>query len=82
MLVQIMGTRSNFCSTLEADLDLNQSQLFIKKFHIRQLFTPDMSGLHLALFQLSLLIRTYIPRLNKHFVKCEITATMFASQWF
>jgi hypothetical protein len=82
VLVQIMGRRSNISSTFEADLDLNQSQSFIKKFNIRQLFTPDMSGLHLALFQLSLLIRTYIPHLNKHFVKCEIAVTMFASQWF
>jgi hypothetical protein len=41
-----------------------------------------MAGLHLALFQLSVLIHKFIPRLSKHFEKAQVTATMYASQWF
>jgi hypothetical protein len=54
----------------------------IRKFGIRDFYTPEMAGLHLALFQHSILLHKYVPRVAKHFSNHGVSATMYASQWF
>jgi hypothetical protein len=80
ILLQIMGrVPSESCPF---PVQRNLTSIISRKFSIRTLFTPDMSGLHVALFQLSVLIHKFIPRLYKHFDKLQVTATMYACQWF
>jgi hypothetical protein len=61
---------------------MGQSSSAVFPTPLRTLFTPDMNGLHLALFQLSILIQNILPRLYRHFETGGVVATMFASQWF
>jgi hypothetical protein len=52
------------------------------KYQIRKLFKPDLQGLHLALFQLSVLICKFCPALFKHLELLGVSTTLYACQWF
>ncbi|KAJ3088711.1 hypothetical protein HK102_008114 [Quaeritorhiza haematococci] len=54
----------------------------LRRYAIRSLFTPQMPGLHLMLYQHTELVKTYMPALHQHFTKHGISATMYGSQWF
>lgn len=46
------------------------------KYSLRTLFTPQMKGLHLMLFQHTQLVKNLLPALYDHFQKNNINATM------
>lgn len=72
ILVRLMGIES----------ELQSSPVLSEKFGMRSLFQPDMQGLHLAMFQHSVFLKQYLPKLSAHFVDLDIMPTMYASQWF
>ncbi|KAJ3299035.1 hypothetical protein HK104_010050 [Borealophlyctis nickersoniae] len=53
-----------------------------RRYALRTLFTPQMTGLHFMLHCHTEIIRAFLPRLHSHFQDAGITATMYASQWF
>ncbi|RKO92107.1 rab-GTPase-TBC domain-containing protein [Blyttiomyces helicus] len=53
-----------------------------RSYALRTLFTPQMTGLHLMLYQLTELVRLHLPALFAHFADHGVTSTMYASQWF
>lgn len=52
-----------------------------KPYALRSLFTTQMVGLHLMLFQHGALVKKLLPNLHDHFQKFNINASMYASQW-
>ncbi|KAL3901455.1 MAG: hypothetical protein SGCHY_000605 [Lobulomycetales sp.] len=53
-----------------------------RPYALRSLFTSQMVGLHLLLYQHTCLVRSMLPRLSEHFTKYNVNASMYASQWF
>ncbi|KAJ3387688.1 hypothetical protein HDU92_001817, partial [Lobulomyces angularis] len=53
-----------------------------RPYALRSLFTPQMVGLHLMLFQHTALVKKLLPELYQHFNAHNINPTMYASQWF
>ncbi|KAI8913519.1 rab-GTPase-TBC domain-containing protein [Gorgonomyces haynaldii] len=51
-------------------------------YALRSLFTPDMLGLHIVMYQHSQLVKELLPLLDQHFTDHGITTTMYCSQWF
>lgn len=51
-------------------------------YALRSLFTKEMVGLHLMLFQHTCLVESMLPNLAAHFETHGINASMYASQWF
>ena len=51
-------------------------------YGMRLLFTPEMTGLHIAIYQHSHLLEQLVPVLSHHFNEHGIIPTMYASQWF
>ncbi|KAJ3397611.1 GTPase-activating protein [Chytriomyces hyalinus] len=51
-------------------------------YNFRELYTPNMIGLQLRLFQFERLLKDLFPAISKHFDTHDIKATMYASQWF
>ncbi|KAJ3364450.1 ecotropic viral integration site [Kappamyces sp. JEL0680] len=80
VLLQLMGKVP--AEKASFHIDLPMSPTHVRKFGIRSMFTPDMSGLHLALFQHAVLVQKIMPELAAHLDSCNITSTMYASQWF
>lgn len=54
----------------------------MKDYGLRELFCPDMRGLHLMLYQFDRLLETRSPLLYNHLVRQGIKSSMYASQWF
>jgi hypothetical protein len=54
----------------------------MKDYRIRELFCPEMKGLHLFLHEFDRLLETYSPLLYNHLVRQGIKSSMYASQWF
>lgn len=54
----------------------------MKEYNLRSLFSPEMKGLHLLLYEFDRLLEMYCPRLFNHLVKQGIKSSMFALQWF
>jgi len=54
----------------------------MKDYRIRELFCPEMKGLHLFLYEFDRLLETYSPLLYNHLVRQGIKSSMYASQWF
>ncbi|RLV91491.1 GTPase-activating protein GYP5 [Spathaspora sp. JA1] len=54
----------------------------MKEYRLRDLFCPEMKGLHLMLYEFDRLLETYSPVLYNHLVKQGIKSSMYASQWF
>ncbi|KAI9360403.1 rab-GTPase-TBC domain-containing protein [Zopfochytrium polystomum] len=53
-----------------------------RRYALRSLFTPQMPGLHLILYQHSELVRLCLPNLFAHFVEHGVMADTYASPWF
>lgn len=69
-------------------MNMNESECFgllvtlMKDYRLRDLFCPEMKGLHLLLYEFDRLLELYSPRLYNHLVKQGIKSSMYASQWF
>ncbi|KAI9193509.1 rab-GTPase-TBC domain-containing protein [Polychytrium aggregatum] len=51
-------------------------------YGFRELFTPQMTGLQLRLYQFDRLVEEMMPNVFKHLEQEGIKSTMYASQWF
>ncbi|KAI8338117.1 rab-GTPase-TBC domain-containing protein [Chlamydoabsidia padenii] len=54
----------------------------METYEMRSMFTLDMEGLQVRLYQFSRLLEEHIPNLAAHLNKHSIHAAMYASQWF
>ena len=54
----------------------------MKDYKLRDLFCPEMKGLHLFLYEFDKLLESYSPILYNHLVRQGIKSSMYASQWF
>lgn len=54
----------------------------MKDYGVRDLFCPDMHGLHLLLHQFDRVLEKQLPPLYNHLVRQGIRLLMYASQWF
>ncbi|KAI8894934.1 rab-GTPase-TBC domain-containing protein [Globomyces pollinis-pini] len=79
VLVQIMGELPQ--QDLSQPFKIKSSFGLSTRLSIRKLFQQDMAGLHLALFQHSLIAQHCIPDVAKHLHKNDIKANMYATSW-
>ncbi|GBC03618.1 hypothetical protein RclHR1_05210008 [Rhizophagus clarus] len=69
-------------------MNMNEAQAFcvfvrlMETYDMRTMFTLNMEGLQLRLYQFSALLSQILPKLHAHFQLHSIHAAMFASQWF
>ena len=69
-------------------MNMNESECFcllvtlMKEYGLRDLFCPEMKGLHVLLYEFDRLLESYSPVLYNHLVKQGIKSSMYASQWF
>ncbi|KAF2154223.1 RabGAP/TBC [Myriangium duriaei CBS 260.36] len=59
--------------------------LFVRmmsKYDLRSMFTPEMTGLHLRLYQFERLLEDFEPALYCHLHRRGVTPTLYATQWF
>lgn len=56
--------------------------VLMKEYGLRDLFAPDMHGLHLLLHQFDRLLDQNLPLLYNHLIRQGIRSLMYASQWF
>lgn len=54
----------------------------METYEMRSMFTLNMEGLQLRLYQFSSLLQEMIPNLSDHLSKSGVHAAMYASQWF
>lgn len=54
----------------------------MKDYGLRDLFCPDMHGLHLLLHQFDRVLEQCLPLLYNHLVRQGVRLLMYASQWF
>src|SRR3954465_7505388 len=54
----------------------------METYDMRTMFTLNMEGLQLRLYQFSALLSQILPKLHAHFQLHAIHAAMYASQWF
>lgn len=54
----------------------------MKDYGLRDLFCPEMRGLHLLLYKFDRLLEARLPLLYNHLAKQDIKSSMYASQWF
>ncbi|KAI7661105.1 RabGAP/TBC, partial [Hortaea werneckii] len=54
----------------------------MSKYEIRSMFTPDMSGLHLRLYQFERLLEDLEPALYCHLRRRHVSPQLYATQWF
>jgi hypothetical protein len=54
----------------------------MKHYSFRELYTHDMVGLHMRLYQFDCLLKEMEPQIASHLESHGILSTMFASQWF
>lgn len=69
-------------------MNMNEAECFcllvtlMKDYGLRDLFCPEMQGLHLLLHQFDRLLEQCLPVLYNHLVRQGIRLLMYASQWF
>ncbi|CAG8675032.1 14006_t:CDS:2, partial [Ambispora leptoticha] len=69
-------------------MNMNEAQAFsvfvrlMETYDMRSMFTLNMEGLQLRLYQFSSLLSQILPKLHAHFQHHAVHAAMFASQWF
>ncbi|KAI5952233.1 GYP5 [Candida jiufengensis] len=69
-------------------MNMDESECFcllvmlMKEYQLRDLFCPEMKGLHLLLYEFDCLLAKYSPTLYNHLVRSGIKSSMYASQWF
>ncbi|GME76785.1 unnamed protein product [[Candida] boidinii] len=54
----------------------------MKNYGFRELYLPEMPGLHLKLYQFDRLIEDLAPDLHTHLKRQGIRSSMYATQWF
>lgn len=54
----------------------------MSKYDVRSLFTADMAGLHLRLYQFERLLEDYEPALYCHLGRRNVGPQLYATQWF
>ncbi|KAJ3284376.1 GTPase-activating protein [Borealophlyctis nickersoniae] len=54
----------------------------MKDYNLRELYTPQMVGLQLRLYQFDKIVEEQFPAVHKHLEAQDIKSTMYASQWF
>lgn len=54
----------------------------MKGYGLRELFLPEMPGLHLKLYQFDRLLEENAPSLYNHLARQGVRSSMYASQWF
>lgn len=52
------------------------------KYDLRSLFTADMAGLHLRLYQFERLLELYEPAVCCHLKRRHVSPQLYATQWF
>ncbi|KAF2161851.1 hypothetical protein M409DRAFT_69637 [Zasmidium cellare ATCC 36951] len=52
------------------------------KYDLRSMFTPDMTGLHLRLYQFERLLEEYEPAVYCHLRRRNVGPQLYATQWF
>lgn len=55
---------------------------FMKDYGFRNLFLPDMPGLHLKLYQFDRILEDTLPAVHIHLSRQGVRSSMYASQWF
>lgn len=69
-------------------MNMTESECFcllvtlMKEYEIRELFCPEMKGLHLLLHQFDRLLEQKLPLLFNHLIRQGVRSLMYASQWF
>lgn len=69
-------------------INMTESECFcllvtlMKEYEIRELFCPEMKGLHLLLHQFDRLLEQKLPLLFNHLTRQGVRSLMYASQWF
>ncbi|KAG2734251.1 hypothetical protein G9P44_002257 [Scheffersomyces stipitis] len=69
-------------------MNMNDAECFcllvtlMKEYRLRDLFCPEMKGLHLLLYEFDRVLENYSPLLYNHLVKQGIKSSMYATQWF
>ncbi|KAK9379862.1 rab-GTPase-TBC domain-containing protein [Kockiozyma suomiensis] len=71
-LILVMKEQEAFC--LLADL--------MKSYNIREMYLPEMPGLHLHLYQFDRVIEDTLPAVHRHLARQGVLSSMYASQWF
>ena len=54
----------------------------MKGYQLRQLFCPEMPGLHLHLHQYDRLVEDHLPAVHVHLARQGLRSHMYATQWF
>jgi len=54
----------------------------MSKYDLRSMFTADMAGLHLRLYQFERLLEDYEPALYCHLKRKSVAPQLYATQWF
>ncbi|KAK9367089.1 rab-GTPase-TBC domain-containing protein [Lipomyces kononenkoae] len=54
----------------------------MKTYSLRDLFLPDMPGLHVKLYQFDRIIEDTLPAVHVHLARQGVLSSMYASQWF
>ncbi|KAK9390241.1 rab-GTPase-TBC domain-containing protein [Lipomyces mesembrius] len=54
----------------------------MKTYTLRNLFLPDMPGLHVKLYQFDRIIEDTLPAIHVHLARQGVLSSMYASQWF
>lgn len=66
-----MSDRDAFCVLIK----------LMEDYNLRSMFTPDMAGLQLRIYQFERLFGDYLPELKAHFDELGVTP-IYATQWF
>ncbi|KAF1911459.1 rab-GTPase-TBC domain-containing protein [Ampelomyces quisqualis] len=70
-LLMQMGDKEAFCVLVR----------LMEDYDLRSCFLPDLSGLHLRIFQFQQLLAHHMPQLAKHLYELDIQSA-YLSQWF
>ncbi|KAE9376105.1 RabGAP/TBC [Stipitochalara longipes BDJ] len=54
----------------------------MNQYHLRDLFTQDMPGLHMHLYQFERLLEDFEPALYCHLHRRQVSPHLYATQWF
>lgn len=69
-------------------LNMSESEGFcllvhlMKDYGLRQLYLPEMPGLHLRLYQFDRILEDTLPDVHIHLARQGVRSSMYASQWF
>lgn len=69
-------------------MNMTESECFcllvtlMKEYELRELYCPEMKGLHLLLHQFDRLLEQKLPLLFNHVMRQGVRSLMYASQWF